>query len=307
MSRSTKLVASKASPPHELALFPAGTTLHEGRLQSGLLLRWYELGAHDKPAALFIHGFPEIAVSWTHQFAGLADSYRLIAFDTRGCGGSEGPFWFWSYTLRRSARDAVELLALAGVDRAHLVGHDMGTAIAWEAAQNFPASFRSLSIINGPCLPLMLRNAHRQAGPSSYIWNMFVPFWFSSYARRDPERMLRDAFHRDDDHRRVFTPDVIEAYAKHIRRRGLPAVNYYRAFAAFPTLRLKPVHMPVRLVWGQDDPWVGAFFSEPATYEKFVDDIDAVLIPKMGHFVQQQAPEPVNAALREHWARVDAL
>ncbi|MDB4972968.1 MAG: epoxide hydrolase 4-like [Myxococcaceae bacterium] len=306
MNRPAALVLSPASPPNELALFPPGTRLHEGRLSSGLHVRWYELGDPDKPAALFVHGFPELAVSWTHQFAALADSYRVIALDTRGCGGTEAPWLFWSYTLRRAAKDCVELLDLVGVERAHLVGHDMGTAIAWEAVQNFPASFRSLSIVNGPCLPLMFRNAHKQAAPSSYIWNMFVPFWFSSYARRDPERMLRDAFHRDAEHERVFTPDVIEAYAKHIRRRGVPAVNYYRAFAVFPTFRLKPVHMPVRLIWGEHDPWVGKFFSEPATYAKFVSDIDAVIVEGKGHFVQQQAPEPVNAALREHWTRADA-
>jgi pimeloyl-ACP methyl ester carboxylesterase len=305
MSRAESLVLSPASPPNELALFPPGTTLHEGTLHSGLRMRWYEIGSADKPAALFIHGFPELAVSWTHQFAGLCDSYRLIAPDTRGYGGTDAPFWFWQYTLRRVARDAAELLALLGIDNAHLVGHDMGSAIAWEAAQNFPRSFRSLAIINGPCLPLMFRNAHKQAGPSSYVWRMLMPYWFSNYATRDPEFMLRDAFHRDADHERVFPPDVIEAYAKHIRRRGVPAVNYYRACAVFPTFRLKPVHMPVRLVWGENDPWVGDFFREPATYASFVDEVDSVLVEGKGHFVQQQAPEPVNAALREHWRKVD--
>lgn len=302
---STALVVSAPRPPNELSLFPAGTTMHEERLRSGLLMRWYELGAADKPAALFVHGFPELAVSWTYQFAGLSDSYRLIALDTRGYGGSDGPYWFWNYTMRKVARDCVDLLAAIGVQRAHLVGHDMGAAIVWEAVQNFQASFRSLAIVNGPCLPLMYRNAHKQAGASSYVWRMLVPFYFESYARRDPEFFLRDAFHRDDDHRRVFTPEVIDAYAKHIHRRGLPAVNYYRACAYFPTFRLKPVHIPVRLIFGENDPWVGPFLREPKTYESFVDDVDSVLIEGKGHFVQQQAPAQVNEALRGLWSRAD--
>lgn len=280
--------------------------MHEGTLRCGLHMRWYEIGDADKPAALFIHGFPELAVSWTHQFAELGDQYRLIAPDTRGCGGTAAPFWFWQYTMRRAALDAVELLELVGARDAHLVGHDMGAAIVWEAVQRFPRSFRSLSVVNGPCLPLMFRNALKQAGPSSYVWRMLVPYLFDSHARRDPEFMLRDAFHRDADHERVFTPEVIEAYAKHIHRRGVPAVNYYRACAYFPTFRVKPVHLPVRLIWGENDPWVGDFFREPETYASFVDDIDSVLIEGMGHFVQQQAPGPVNRALREHWQRSDA-
>jgi pimeloyl-ACP methyl ester carboxylesterase len=306
MSHAAAFASSPTSAPHELALFPPGTTVHEGKLRSGLRMRWYEIGSPDRPAALFIHGFPELAVSWTHQFAGLCDSYRLIAPDTRGYGGTDAPPWFWQYTLRRVARDAAELLALIGVNKAHLVGHDMGSAIAWEAAQNFAGSFRSLAIVNGPCLPLMFRNAAKQAGPSSYVWKMLMPYYFNNYAKRDPEFMLRDAFHRDADHERVFSPDVIEAYAKHVRRRGVPAVNYYRACTVFPTLRLKPVHMPVRLIWGENDPWVGNFFREPSTYQSFVDQIDSVLVPGKGHFVQQQAPEPVNAALREHFRRADA-
>lgn len=292
--------------PNELSLFPPGTTLHEGTLRSGLHMRWYEIGAADKPAALFVHGFPELGVSWTHQFAGLADRYRLIAPDMRGYGGTDGPRAFWHYRLREAARDCIELLDLIGTGPAHLVGHDMGAAVTWEAVMRYPHAFRSLTIINGPCLPLMFRNAHKQAGPSSYAWRMFVPFWFSESTRRDPERMLRDAFHRDDDHHRVFTPEVIEAYAKHIRRRGVPAVNYYRACTFFPSLRLSPVTMPVRLLWGEIDPWVHEFFRKPETYASFVREVDAVLLPGKGHFVQQQAPDEVNRALAEHWARADA-
>ena len=280
--------------------------MREDTLRSGLRVRWYELGDPAKPAALFVHGFPELAVSWTHQFRGLADRFRLIAADQRGYGGSEGPRAFWKYTMRHAARDAVELLEIAGAPRAHLVGHDMGAAVVWDAVQRFPASFRSLAIVNGPCLPLMYRNALKQAGPSSYVWRMFVPYWFSESSRRDPEFMLRDAFHRDDDHKRVFTDDVIAAYARHIRRRGVPAVNYYRASALFPTFRLRKVELPVRLIWGEHDPWVGDFFREPATYRAFARDVDSVLIPGRGHFVQQQAPAEVNAALAEHWTRAEA-
>ena len=299
-------VSPSARAPNELSLFPPGTRLHEQKLRSGLHVRWYELGSPDKPAALFVHGFPELAVSWTHQFRGLSDRFRLIAADQRGYGGTDGPRAFWKYTLGRAAADAVELLELAGVERAHLVGHDMGAAVVWDAVQRFPRSFRSLAIVNGPCLPLMYRNALKQAGPSSYVWRMFVPFWFSESWRRDPEFGLRDAFHRDEDHKRVFTEEVIRAYAEHIRRRGVPAVNYYRANALFPTFRLRRVEVPVRLIWGEHDPWVGDFFRDPATYRSFVRAIDTVLIPGCGHFVQQQAPEEVNAALREHWVRADA-
>lgn len=297
------LVVSAPRPANELSLFPEGTRMHDRRLASGLTMRWYELGPQDAPAALFVHGFPELAVSWTHQFAGLSDRYRLLALDTRGYGGSDAPFWFWSYTMRKSARDCVEILDAMGIERAHLVGHDMGAAIVWEAVQHFQNRFRSLAIVNGPCLPLMYRNVFKQAGPSSYVWRMLVPYYFESFAKRDPEFFLRDAFHRDEDHKRVFTDEVIDAYAKHIHARGLPAINYYRACAYFPIFRLYPVDIPVRLIFGENDPWVGAFLRNPATYSGFVKNIDSVLIRDMGHFVQQQAPAQVNDALHGLWSR----
>jgi pimeloyl-ACP methyl ester carboxylesterase len=299
----SNLVLSAPRPANELSLFPEGTVMHERPLRSGLTLRWYELGRPDAPAALFVHGFPELAVSWTHQFAGLADRYRLLALDTRGYGGSDAPFWFWSYTMRKVARDLVDVLDAMGIERAHLVGHDMGAAIVWEAVQHFQSRFRSLAIVNGPCLPLMYRNAHKQAASSSYVWRMLVPFYFENYAKRDPGHFLRDCFHLDDEHKRVFSPEVIEAYAKHIRTRGLPAVNYYRACAYFPTFRLRPVKIPVRLIFGEIDAWVGAFLREPKTYEGFVDDVDSVVLAGKNHFVQQQAPHEVNEALHGLWSR----
>src|SRR4051794_40079181 len=110
-------------------------------------------------------------------------------------------------------------------------------------------------------------------------WKMLLPIWFNRQVKRDPLPTLRAAFHVDADGERAFTPEMIEAYAKHMRRNGVPAVNYYRACAYLPTFRLKRVKLPVRLIWGDSDPWMAGFLHERATYGGFVDQFDIVLVP----------------------------
>jgi epoxide hydrolase 4 len=307
--RSSSSTSSSSSAlgsiPDELALFPEGTRLQEGQLRSGLRVRWYERGDRAKPCVLLLHGFPELALSWRKQLEGLSDDYWVVAPDMRAFGGSEGQFWFWHYTLGSLAKDPVDLLALLGVKRAHLVGHDWGAAIAWEAAARFPAPFRSLSIINCPPLPFLYRNVSKQSVRSSYALKMLLPYVWTRATMRQPELYVRAAFHIDEAHQRVFSEADIAAYARHMGR-GMRSINYYRAGMLLPPLRLRRVDIPTRLVWGMADPWVHPFFGEPEHYRGFVKQIDAVQLAGIGHFAQQQAPLEVNRALREHWQRVDA-
>lgn len=288
--------------PNELALFPAGTRMQEGVLRSGLRVRWYERGDRTKPCVLLLHGFPELALSWRNQLAGLGDDFFVVAPDMRGYGGSAGPFWFWRYTLGELARDPVDLLALLGVERAHLVGHDWGAAVSWESAARFPRSYHSLSIINCPPLPFLYRNVDKQLVRSSYALKMLLPYLWNRDAMRRPYDFVRAAFHIDEAHKLVFAEADIDAYARHMAR-GMRSINYYRAGMLLPPLRLRKVEVPTRLVWGMADPWVHAWFGEPSHYRKFVRQIDAVQLPGIGHFAQQQAPEQVNAALREHFQK----
>jgi pimeloyl-ACP methyl ester carboxylesterase len=297
-------MSTEAAIPNELSLFPEGTRMHEGTLRSGLRVRWYERGDRTRPCVLLMHGFPELALSWRKQLEGLSDEYFVVAPDMRAFGGSEGPYWFWRYTLGQLARDPVDLLALLEISQAHLVGHDWGAAVAWETAARHPQHFRSLSIVNCPPLSFLYRHVDKQMVRSSYALKMLVPYLWNHDAKRRPEVYVRAAFHIDKEHERVFSESDIAAYSRHMAR-GMRSINYYRAGMLLPPLRLRRVTLPTRLVWGMADPWVNAWFGEPAHYSSFVDRIDAVQLPGVGHFAQQQAPAQVNDALREHFRKHD--
>ena len=88
------------------------------------------------PLVILCHGFPECWYSWRHQLRALADAgYHAVAFDLRGYGLSDHPEPIEKYTVLHFVGDVVGLLDAFGVKQAVIAGHDVGAAIAWQAAK----------------------------------------------------------------------------------------------------------------------------------------------------------------------------
>jgi pimeloyl-ACP methyl ester carboxylesterase len=110
----------------------------ERRLQAnGLTFNLAEAGSG--PPVLLLHGFPDCWRLWRHQVPALADAgHRVLAPDLRGFGGTDKPERVEDYKMRTLVGDAVGLLDALGVDRAAVVGHDWGAALAWMVAMFAP-------------------------------------------------------------------------------------------------------------------------------------------------------------------------
>lgn len=110
----------------------------ERRLQAnGLTFNLAEAGSG--PPVLLLHGFPDCWRLWRHQLPALAEAgHRVIAPDLRGFGGTDKPEKVEDYEMRTLVGDAVGLLDALGVDRAAVVGHDWGAALAWMVATFAP-------------------------------------------------------------------------------------------------------------------------------------------------------------------------
>jgi len=96
-------------------------------------------GDPDRPLIVFVHGWPELSISWRHQlpcFAALG--FRAVAPDMRGYGRSSVYARHEDYALEEITRDMIELLDSLGRDKAIWVGHDWGSPVVWSLASHHP-------------------------------------------------------------------------------------------------------------------------------------------------------------------------
>jgi len=112
-------------------------------------------GPPDAPVIVFVHGWPELGVSWRHQlpcFAALG--FYCIAPDLRGYGRSGVYSRHEDYALEHSVQDMLELLDALGRDRTVWVGHDWGSPVVWSLASHHPE--RCFGVAN-LCVPYIAK------------------------------------------------------------------------------------------------------------------------------------------------------
>lgn len=117
--------------------------------------RYLSAGLADGPLIVFVHGWPELAISWRHQiecFAALG--FSAVAPDMRGYGGSTVHAQKAAYAMAEIVQDMVELLAHLGRDKAIWVGHDWGSPVVWSMASHHADKCLGVASL---CVPYMPR------------------------------------------------------------------------------------------------------------------------------------------------------
>jgi pimeloyl-ACP methyl ester carboxylesterase len=111
-------------------------------------------GAPDATPIIFVHGWPELSISWRHQlpvFAGLG--FRAIAPDMRGYGRSSVYSRHDDYAQEQIVADMIELLDAIGAEKAVWVGHDWGAPVVWGLAQHHPGRCHGVANLCVPYIP----------------------------------------------------------------------------------------------------------------------------------------------------------
>src|SRR3981081_4550713 len=91
----------------------------------------FEVNGDGRPVVL-LHGFPDSGRLWRNQLEPLASAgFKVIVPDLRGYGASGKPSGVDDYSLLLLASDVLAILDRLGVEKAHVVGHDWGAALAW--------------------------------------------------------------------------------------------------------------------------------------------------------------------------------
>ena len=112
-------------------------------------------GAEDAAPIIFVHGWPELSLSWRHQlpcFAGLG--FRAIAPDMRGYGRSSVYRRHEDYAIEHVVDDMLELLHALGRDKAVWVGHDWGSPVVWSLASHHPDKCLGVASL---CVPYLVK------------------------------------------------------------------------------------------------------------------------------------------------------
>lgn len=293
------------------------------------------------PLVLLLHGFPESWYSWRHQFVPLAESgYHAVAPDMRGYGKSDKPAEISAYNQMEVMADIVGLIPALGYETAVVIGHDWGAPTAWGCALNHPervTAVGALSVPFTPRSPVPPMAAMREMFEGQFFYQLY--FQDPGVAEAEFERDLRTALRKflvmgaggtdlgnlpakgpDDDllsglPNPETLPDWLSEedlsfYVAEFERSGLRGpLNYYRnrdltweLTAAAP----ERIDQPAMFVAGARD---GVILMAAEALKRMPERIAELrineLIPDIGHWTQQEAPDAVNDALLRFLAMLD--
>jgi epoxide hydrolase 4 len=258
---------------------------------NGVKIHYASLG--KGPLIVMIHGFPDYWYTWRHQMEELSKNYQTVAVDLRGYNLSDKPKGVDNYDMKLLVGDIAAVVKHFKSEKAIIVGHDWGGAIAWTFAMTLPAMTEKLIICNLP----NLRGLNRELATNPEQQKN------SAYAR---------GFQQEGAHLRltaerlagwVKDPDAKAKYIEAFRRSDFEAMlNYYKKnYPREPyTLDTSPVvkvKAPVLMIHGLGDTALlsGALNN---SWDYVEQDLTLVTIPGASHFVQQDAADMVTRTMK---------
>ncbi|MFW3171457.1 alpha/beta fold hydrolase [Geodermatophilus sp. CPCC 206100] len=275
----------------------------DGFRRDGMVFDVRDGGPRNGAPVVLLHGFPQDAAAWTAVSTDLhAAGLRTLAPDQRGYSPSARPTARSAYRLRELTGDVLALLDEAGLDSAHVVGHDWGGVVGWAMAAWHPDRVRTLTALSVPHPAAMAKAlvTSDQLLRSYYMGLFQVPFL--------PERLLLVA--GGEPLRRLFLRselprDVCEHYVRRMREPGAlaAAISWYRALPSYPRDPVGTVRVPTLHLWSDRDAFLGRTATEETA--RFVDaPYRLEVLAGVTHWIPELAPERtaalVVAHVREH-------
>lgn len=257
-------------------------------------LRFHVVDEGSGTPVVLLHGFPDTSYLWRHQISALTEAgYRAIAPDLRGRGQSEKPERVEEYALTRSVADVAAMLDALGIERAHVVGHDWGAAVAWLFASLQPQRTDRLTAISVHH-PSTRGKPDLEELQKGWYRLLFLFPDIETTLRQDDWYLMRTVLSGAGDLDR-YIADLSEPGAL------TAALNWYRANIApqrllAPSAQLPPIHAPTMGIFSSGDIYLmeeameasAGFVQAPWRYER---------IEGATHWIPIDAPDQLNALL----------
>ena len=295
---------------------------------NGLDMAVYEQG--QGPPVVFLHGFPELAYSWRHQFPALADAgFRAIAPDQRGYGRTTAPAGVSAYRVSELIADVHGLLDALELDSAAFVGHDWGALLLWQMAMLAPERVDSLAILNIPHYPRSpvdpIDVMRERFGNDFYIVNFQDSDEADRLFAKDPRHFINRMMRKNQLTREQFdklppqyrvvsllrltladkasgdallSDEELDIYAAGFTRSGFTGpINWYRNWSHnWKQLEgVDPViDIPTLFIGADNDVLIGLRHIEGM--KPLVNDLHIHMLG-CGHWTQQELPAEVTALL----------
>jgi pimeloyl-ACP methyl ester carboxylesterase len=305
---------------------------------NGIRLRVAEQG--EGPLVILCHGFPECWYSWRHQLGALAKAgFRAVAPDLRGYGQSDRPEAVEKYTILDDIGDVVGLVDALGARQAVIAGHDIGAAIAWQAALMRPDRFRAVIALSPP----FRSRAFGDAGPpttlmprseNAVFYQLFLQtpeaeaglgrdprllfrYQFSAFSGDRaasagvgglPPGMMprKGGFLSDPESLPSWVTDAdIDVYVKEYAQSGFRGPlawwrNIDRGWELMAPFAGAAVSVPALYMAGERDFVAAVFAKDIARQSAFVPKLrPPIMLPGCGHWTQQERAPEVSAAMIE--------
>ena len=274
------------------------TARHGYADNNGVKIHYATVG--EGPLVVMIHGFPDFWYTWRHQMAALQDHYQVVAIDQRGYNKSDSPDGKENYAMSHLVGDVAAVIRSFGKDKAIVVGHDWGGAVAWNVAFALPQMVDKLIILNLPHpkgMAAALANDPKARANTGYAQK------FREGSPQDPDILFGGPMNPDTLSGWVTDKKARMRYRKAFKRSDYDAMlAYYKSNYPAPAVPGAPppqtprLTMPTLMFHGLED---SALPSDGLnnTWDWVDADLTIVTAPGAGHFVQQDAAELVSSSM----------
>ena len=256
----------------------------------GLKVYYKEAGPQGAPALLLLHGFGSSLQAWDDWSVKLAQKYRVIRLDLPGFGLT-GASPANDYSEEKDLAILTHFADKLGLEKFSVIGHSMGGKMAWSLAASQPERVQALVLMAPDGFP-----ETKDIGTKPYE----VPAIMGLIKYVLPKYLVRKSIEPAFAEADALNSALVNRYYDMLRAPGVRGAILERSNQTIytdPVPRLKAIKAPTLLIWGEQDQMIPS--TNAQSYANVLSNSTTVIVPKLGHLLQEEQPEKGLAAVMQ--------